>query len=63
MSRFENTPSRVELCKMVVALVDNFINSYAEEPKGIILDFDDTDTTTYGNQQLSLFNGYYSISS
>jgi len=55
----ENTPSRVELYKVAQAMVQNFIDSYTEEPKLIVLDFDDTDNITYGNQQLALFNGYY----
>ena len=59
MSRFENTPSRVELYKVAQAMVHNFIDSYTEEPKLMVLDFDDTDNITYGNQQLALFNGYY----
>jgi len=59
MSRFENTPSRSDLYKMAVAFVDSFVASYSEEPKSIVLDFDDTDTITYGDQQMSLFNGYY----
>jgi len=59
MSRFENTPSRTELYKVAQAMVHNFIDSYTEEPKLMVLDFDDTDNITYGNQQLALFNGYY----
>ena len=59
MSRFENTPSRVELYKIAQAMVHNFLDSYTEEPKLLVLDFDDTDNVTYGNQQLALFNGYY----
>ena len=59
MSRFENSPSRSELYKIAVAFVDNFIQSYSEEPSIIILDCDDTNSNTYGQQQLSLFNEYY----
>jgi hypothetical protein len=40
-------------------LVDHFIQSYEKQPKLIVLDFDDTEDKTYGNQQLSLFNKFY----
>ena len=59
MSRFENSLSRSEIYKIVVAFVDNFIQSYSEEPAVIILDPDDTNSNTYGAQQLALFNDYY----
>ena len=59
MSRFENSLSRRELYKIAVAFVDNFIQSYSQEPAVIILDADDTNSNTYGAQQLALFNDYY----
>ena len=59
MSRFENSLSRSELYKIAVAFVDNFIQSYSEEPPVIILDPDDTNSNTYGGQQLTLYNDYY----
>ncbi|MBL7111388.1 MAG: IS1380 family transposase [Bacteroidales bacterium] len=59
MSRFENSLSRSELYKIAVAFVDHFIRSYTEEPPMIILDCDDTNSNTYGAQQLALFNNYY----
>ena len=59
MSRFENSLSRSELYKIAVAFVDNFIQSYSHEPAVIILDADDTNSNTYGAQQLALFNDYY----
>ncbi len=40
-------------------MVDVFIDSYASQPKVIILDCDDTNNNTYGQQQLCLFNNYY----
>ena len=57
--RFENTPGRKELYNMAVALADHFIDSYTHEPPVIILDCDDTNSNTYGDQQYSLFNDYY----
>ena len=35
---------------MAVFLADHFIFSYPAEPSVIILDCDDTDSTTYGEQ-------------
>ncbi len=44
---------------MGIKLLDNFINSYSREPKVIILDCDNTNTNTHGQQELSLFSHYY----
>ena len=44
---------------MAVAFLDNFIASYANEPGVIIIDSDDTNSFTYGQQELALFNNYY----
>lgn len=59
MCRFENTFSRTELYRIAQVFVDVFIGSYKTPPEGIILDIDDTDDPTHGNQQLSFFNGYH----
>ena len=59
MSRFENAISRTTLYRLARVFVDCFINSYDKEPKIIVLDFDDTDDPTHGNQQLTFFNGYF----
>jgi hypothetical protein len=59
MSRFENQMSRKELYDMAKAFVDQFMASYPEQPGIIILDCDDTDALTYGQQELALFNTYY----
>ena len=57
--RFENAPSRTDLYRIAQTFVDNFIDSYDEEPKVIVLDFDDTEDIVHGGQQLALFNGYF----
>ena len=36
--------------------IDTFIESYPREPEVIIIDCDDTNNNTYGQQELSLFN-------
>jgi hypothetical protein len=59
MCRFENVFSRTDLYRIAQAFVDVFIHSYKKPPKGIILDLDDTEDQTHGNQQLSFFNGYH----
>lgn len=58
MSRFENSISRTSLYRFAKALIEHFIESYEQEPDLIILDFDDTEDETYGNQQLTLFNKF-----
>jgi hypothetical protein len=59
MSRLENSVSRSDLYRMALALLEGFIASYEQPPKMIILDIDDTDDTTHGAQQLTLFNAYH----
>lgn len=59
MSRFENQADNEQLYKMAVALLDNFIASYASPPKVVIIESDDTNSFTYGQQELALFNNYY----
>jgi hypothetical protein len=59
MCRFENAFSRTDCYRIAQAFVDVFIHSYKKPPKGIILDIDDTEDQTHGNQQLSFFNGYH----
>ena len=59
MSRLENSVTRSDLFRLGKYLVDNFIDSYSEAPSVIILDCDDTNNDTYGQQELALFNNYY----
>lgn len=59
MCRFENQPDKKQLYRMAKAFVDNFIASYKSAPKIIIIDSDDTNSFTYGQQELTLFNSYY----
>jgi len=59
MSRLENTASVSELYKMACSFLLLFIYSYDSPPKTIILDVDDSNFNTYGNQQYTLFNNYY----
>lgn len=60
MSRLENHVGHTELYEMGEAFVGNFIRSYGGDiPARIILDLDDSNSNTYGSQQLTLFNRYY----
>jgi hypothetical protein len=59
ISRFENSVCRKELFTIANVLVGGFINSYANPPTLIVLDFDDTEDETHGDQELTSFNGYY----
>jgi Transposase DDE domain group 1 len=59
MTRLENAARRSDLYRMAQALVDTFLASYASEPEAILLDIDDTDAPTHGDQQLTLFNAHY----
>jgi hypothetical protein len=59
MSRFENRITETEIKNLRRFFVDNFIASHREVPEEIVLDIDGYDAETHGNQQLSLFHGYY----
>ena len=59
MTRLENHIGKQALFDIAGFYIGKFISSYAKAPKKIILDVDDTNAGTYGNQQLTLFNGYY----
>jgi hypothetical protein len=59
ISRSENKVNTRELYKMAKVFVDQFIASYASGPKIIILGPDDTNSFTYGQQELTLFNNYF----
>lgn len=58
ISRFENSLDKRSILEFSNAWVDNYIASLSGR-KSIIIDVDATDDPTHGNQQMSLFNGYY----
>ena len=58
MSRFENSMDLRSIFELSNLWVDRYIESLKGR-KEIIIDVDGTDDPTHGNQQLSLFNGYY----
>jgi hypothetical protein len=59
MTRLANAAQRTALYRMARALVDTFVASYKTPPKALILDIDDTDDPTHGEQQMTLFNAHY----
>jgi Transposase DDE domain group 1 len=59
MSRLENLPSPTALKRMMAAMVELFCDSFAEVPRRIVLDIDDTEDRVHGQQQLSLFHAHY----
>ena len=59
MSRLENAPSKIEIARLMAAMVDQFCKSYRRTPSSITLDIDDTFDAVHGHQQLSLFNAHY----
>jgi hypothetical protein len=59
MSRLENLPGPTALKRMMAALVELFCDSFAEVPRRIVLDIDDTEDRVHGRQQLALFHAHY----
>jgi Transposase DDE domain group 1 len=59
ISRLENTPGLRALIRLSHGMVDLWCQRYANAPKFITLDIDDTADTVHGHQQLSLFNAHY----
>ncbi|MFC4174165.1 IS1380 family transposase [Microvirga sp. GCM10011540] len=59
LSRLENAPTIRDAIRLTYALVDQWMDSYAAPPDGVVLDIDDTCDVVHGHQQLSLFNAHY----
>jgi len=59
MSRLENKLTDRELYKIGEVFLNEFIRSCEKAPKVLILDCDDSNFNTYGDQQGTLFNDYY----
>jgi hypothetical protein len=58
LSRFESSLDKHSIFNLCHAWVDRYIDSLKGRSH-IIIDIDSTDDPTHGNQQLSMFNGYY----
>ncbi|OWK40179.1 Mobile element protein [Fimbriiglobus ruber] len=59
LSRFENPIRIPSLIRLRDVFVDQFIASFAEPPVTLTFDLDAVDDPTHGNQQRTLFHGYY----
>jgi len=59
ISRLENLPGHVALKRMMAAMIEVFCASFAQVPRRIVLDIDDTEDRVHGQQQLALFNAHY----
>jgi hypothetical protein len=59
LSRFENAVTAASLLKLEKWFLQRFVSSFAEPPREVTLDIDVFDDPTHGDQQLTLFHGYY----
>lgn len=59
LSRFENAIGVKCFFELRDMLIDQFIASFDEPPVHLTLDIDPFDDPTHGQQQLTLFHGYY----
>jgi hypothetical protein len=59
LSRLENTPNPRALMRLSHAMVDLWCGGFAQPPRAITLDIDDTADTVHGHQQLALFNAHH----
>lgn len=59
MSRLENQVTKRDIKEIRSFFLNQFLQSYPKQSEEIVLDIDGWDALTHGNQQLSLFHGYY----
>jgi hypothetical protein len=59
LCRFEHQANRQVAWALNRLWVEQFIASFEEPPKGLILDFDATDDPVHGRQEGRFFHGYY----
>jgi Transposase DDE domain group 1 len=59
LSRLENSVSIPDLWRLRDVLADEFIQSFDTAPGHITLDLDAFDDPAHGDQQLTMFHGYY----
>ncbi len=59
ISRFENSMGRETIKKISIEMVESFIDSQKTAPEELVLDFDPTDHSLYGNQENRHYHGYY----
>ncbi len=59
LSRFENAVTIADLKRLRAFLLGEFLDSFAVPPVRITLDLDAFDDETHGQQQLTMFHGFY----
>jgi len=59
ITRLENQVTRRDIGQIRGHYINQFIQRYETAPTAVTLDIDGWDAPTYGEQQLSLFHGYY----
>jgi hypothetical protein len=59
LSRFENSISAASLLRLEDWFIERFVDSFEEPPREVTLDVDVFDDPTHGEQQLTMFHGYY----
>ncbi|MBN4049721.1 IS1380 family transposase [Bacteroidales bacterium AH-315-N07] len=59
LSRFENNMDSKTIYRLCEWWVNNYVQELSPENNEIVIDVDTTDDPTHGNQQLSMFHGYY----
>ena len=59
LSRFENAITPRSLLRLEEWFIGRFVDSFDEPPREVTLDVDVFDDPTHGQQQLTLFHGYY----
>lgn len=59
LSRFENQIDIPSLKRLRTVFLEQFIASFAQPPRTLTFDLDAVDDPTHGDQQLSLFHGFY----
>jgi len=59
LSRFENSITPKSLLRLEDWFIERFVNSFDQPPREVTLDIDVFDDPTHGDQQLTLFHGYY----
>ena len=59
LCRMENRARRTELWAIQREMVETFIDSFAQVPEELVLDFDATDDPVHGKQEGRFFHGYH----
>jgi hypothetical protein len=58
ISRFENSIDKHQIYSLLEAWLDRYVSKLANRKK-VVIDIDSTDAETFGNQQLSMYSGFY----